>query len=215
MFKINAAPLFKRGRLAVWLLKEIPLGVRRRGIALDVKGAFLPHVLDISEWQVATDVRVGENEPRFVACVAWTDLQPSLPVPRGCDTMLSAHWGQDRDADGVCTICNADDSMRCDTVAHNASAPTALRLPSLEGWVDDALQPLVPLHPRTVTRDGDVGRDRVLAAAMSSGFFGERHPPATAEMRAAWTRELRRRVQTSEECERNRVLVDRAFEEWE
>jgi hypothetical protein len=50
--------------------------------------------------------------------VHWDLLQPLKPVPRGREAMTAAQWGSTRDADGVCTICGADDSMWCDQAVH-------------------------------------------------------------------------------------------------
>lgn len=265
MMLVDADPIFKRGDLAAWLVKDIPVGVIRRAAAVDLANAFSVTALGRKMAQSASDVDLGADH-RLVACVLWADLQPLWSVPRGRDAMTSARWGRDRAADGVCTVCSADDSMWCDTAMHElhalavAHGATLIGPPArqeigprgprprheiyaelsglkhrpggggqrgpcdpachrchlqrelgraMEVKIDAGLLPTIPIQP------SDAPLDRVLAAAMSSGFFGERHPPATAEMRAAWSRELRRRVQASEERERNRVLVDRAFEEWE
>lgn len=56
--------------------------------------------------------------------------------------------------------------------------------------------------------------DQVAIGAMSAAY-GERRCPPTEGRRRVWARELRRRVQESETRERNRVLVDRDFEDWE
>jgi hypothetical protein len=42
----------------------------------------------------------------------------AAPLPRGPQSMTVEQWGGYRDMAGRCTVCNADDSMWCDTVAH-------------------------------------------------------------------------------------------------
>lgn len=89
------------------------------------------------------------------------------------------------------------------------------------------LPPLINAEP--LYRDGDElesvnpliydrEMDAMYAHIMSAAFeertaWGDNGP--AEYMQAAWSRELRRRVEESNERERNRVLVDREYEDWE
>lgn len=232
---IDADEVYKRGALAVWHLKDIPVGVLRHGMSMNDRGALVPGSLAIRSSQMPNDQKM----PGYAA-VAWADLQPKTPVPRGRLSMPANRWGFHRDSDGICTICHADDSMWCDDVAHKQSPRSPREImreidtkklkhgPKQTGArgpcepdcqkcilerelfaVTDPTQSRKQAHAASNQVD-----DGLLAAGMSAAFEERRLKPSD-EARAAWSRELRRLTAASEERERNRVLVDLEFEPWE
>lgn len=110
---VDAEPQRLLGDVAVWDLVDIPLGVQRRPAGETVSSAAASR----GGFQLSPP-NLWDRGERFAA-VRWADLQPRRPVPRGRDTMTARQWGNDRDEHGVCRVCGADNSMHCDTVAHD------------------------------------------------------------------------------------------------
>jgi hypothetical protein len=223
---VDAHPVFRRGDLAVWATEDIPTGVERRGLGVTVAQALHPHTLALRLLQSNSDRTVI----RLMAAVPWANLQPRNPVPRGRGTMDPAHWGRTRDSDGVCGICNADDSMWCDEVEHrqHIAREKLVRLSSSYGAqlitpnsVVRATSEIFSVTPgvtvytlRDGTRTTSINDAVVAFMGARSGEDVDRSRLASDE-RAAWSAELRKRVRATEEREHNRVLVDLEFQPWE
>jgi hypothetical protein len=321
---VGAEPQRKLGDVAVWDLADIPRGVPRQPAYATIDRAANARTLYTS-----FDVYHYQEPPahrELYAVVRWADLRPIRPVPRGRDTMTPRQWGTNRDEYGVCGVCRADDSMHCDSVAHDQhkerlripvlinaqpvlfadniavwrsediprgipryfsratveaalevarsyGAPAAVtssaefsavrwcdlqpaapasdqprpslagalaaaygatpctsvtlsdgktyrlsdgktftlpdgRTAQIEDWIDDKPHSTVPYKP--------AGAPAAAGPPMSA-FFGEDidRSKVTAKQRESWAQALRERQRAARECERNRVLVDREFEDWE
>lgn len=194
---VDAEPQRKLGDVAVWDILDIPSGVLRAPAVGTVAGA-----AQIAKDSLRVSCFAGCLEPHKTltdgwargwryAAVRWADLQPRDQVPRGRHTMTIAQWGTDRDEHGVCRACGADDSMWCDTVAHDQANQADLRACAA------ALQTFGGNVPEAV---------RIV------------NKPAEPDPRASCIRldDVRRRTPTRRlRPDETPVLVDREFENWE
>lgn len=123
---VDAEPQRKLGDVAVWDLVDIPMGTPRLPAYSTVDRATRSRDLYTSfeSYPRAS----GWARGRMFAVVRWSDLQPAHPVPRGRHSMTPRQWGDDRDEFDVCRVCGADDSMHCDTVAHDQARLADLRV---------------------------------------------------------------------------------------
>jgi len=114
--------------------------------------------------------------------------------------MTTEQWGINRDTYGVCSVCKADDSMWCDQVVHLSHAHGATLIPIIDFPITNHVIPSHRLNEFSL-------------AACAGELINRRNVSPAA--RAAWSAELRLLVKASNERERNRILVDRYFEDWE
>lgn len=193
--RVDAEPVFKRGSLAVWSVQDIPVGIWRGQTETTLKLALEQRGF---VQQSALAQRLSHQRP-FLAAVHWDLLQPLKPVPRGRESMTAAQWGTTRDADGVCTICEADDSMWCDQAVH-------------------FLQGAVPPMPQISSLPARVRPSDTFSLAACTGEMINRRGVSQLA-RELWAADLAELVRKGEaqdqERERNRVLVDLEFEPWE
>jgi hypothetical protein len=145
------------------------------------------------------DIEIGAVRPIKQEPFVRANLTKTRPrSPREC--MTPEQWGVNRDTYGVCSVCKADDSMWCDRVIHLSHAYGATPIPTVNFPIT---RHNIPPHQ--------------LAAFSLAACTGEmiNRRDASPAARAAWSAELRLLVKASEDRERNRVVVDRDFEDWE